>query len=84
MYYCSIYDCVHLCVHIRVYTQVCDHTCTRTRTKFSNLYAVVLATEGGKKTIGIADRTPRETLEKRLEKMQSNARCLAKGSYLMD
>jgi hypothetical protein len=30
-----------------------------------------------------ADRTPRETLEKRLEEMPSNARCFAKGSSVM-
>ena len=30
-----------------------------------------------------ADRTPRETLEKRLEETPSNARCFAQGSSLM-
>jgi hypothetical protein len=35
------------------------------------------------KKIGTADRTPRETLEKRLDKTPSNARCFAQGSSLM-
>ena len=39
--------------------------------------------QGEKKKIGTADRTPRETLEKRLEKTPSNARCFAQGSSLM-
>jgi hypothetical protein len=42
-----------------------------------------IATKGGPIKIGGADRTPRETLEKRLEKTPSNARCFAQGSSLM-
>jgi hypothetical protein len=38
----------------------------------------------GKKTIFCTtDRTPRETLEERLEKTPSNARCFAQGLSLM-
>ena len=33
--------------------------------------------------IGAVDRTPRETLEERLEKTPSNARCFAQDSSLM-
>ena len=40
-------------------------------------------TKGEKVKIGTADRTPRETLEERLEKTPSNARCFAQGSSLM-
>ena len=40
-------------------------------------------TKGEKVKIGPADRTPRETLEQRLEKTPSNARCFAQGSSLM-
>jgi hypothetical protein len=36
-------------------------------------------TKGIKKKIDPADRTPRETLEKRLEETPSNARCFAQG-----
>jgi hypothetical protein len=40
-------------------------------------------TKGEELKIGAADRTPRETLEKRLEETPSNARCFAQGSSLM-
>jgi hypothetical protein len=40
-------------------------------------------TKGDPIKIGPADRTPRETLEKRLEKTPSNARCFAHGSSLL-
>jgi hypothetical protein len=40
-------------------------------------------TKGKKLKIGAADRTPRETLEERLEKTPSNARCFAQGTSLM-
>jgi hypothetical protein len=40
-------------------------------------------TKGEKKQIGATDRTPRETLEGRLDKTPSNARCFAQGSSLM-
>jgi hypothetical protein len=41
------------------------------------------ACKGPKLKIGTADRTPRETLEERLEKTLSNARCFAQGSSLV-
>ena len=40
-------------------------------------------TKGDPMKIGTADRTPRETLEKWLEKTPSNAHCFAQGSSLM-
>jgi hypothetical protein len=40
-------------------------------------------TKGKQLKICTADQTPRETLEKRLEKTPSNARCFAQGSSLM-
>ena len=40
-------------------------------------------TKGGKVKIEHADQTPRETLEERLDKTPSNARCFAQGSSLM-
>ena len=40
-------------------------------------------TKGKLKKIDHADRTPRGTLEKRLEKTPNNARCFAQGSSLM-
>jgi hypothetical protein len=57
-------------------------------------HAVHRSTKGEKKYIGpvdkgaevnfcTADRTPREMLDKRLEKTPSNARCFAKGSSFM-
>ena len=58
-------------------------------TKFSRMTNVhvrltdVLRTKGKKLQIGAADRTPRETLEERLEETPSNARCFAQGSSLM-
>ena len=41
------------------------------------------STKGNEFQIGAADRFSRETLEKRLEKTPSNARCFAQGSSLM-
>ena len=40
-------------------------------------------TKGKQIQIGYVDRISRETLEKRLEKTPSNARCFAQGSSLM-
>ena len=44
---------------------------------------VILSTKGKPEKNDHADRTPRETLEKRLEETPSNARCLAHSSSLM-
>jgi hypothetical protein len=43
----------------------------------------LLSTKGDQLKIGAADRTLRETLEKRLEETPSNARCFGQGSSLM-
>ena len=42
-----------------------------------------MSTKGKQIQIGYVDRFSRETLEKRLEKTPSNARCFAQGSSLM-
>ena len=44
---------------------------------------ILVFTRGVLVKIDPADRTPRETLEERLEKTPSNARCFAQGFYLM-
>jgi hypothetical protein len=46
-------------------------------------YLEVLGTKGETVKVGTTDRTPRETLEERLEKTPSNARCFAQGSSLL-
>ena len=48
-----------------------------------NLDLFGFSTEGKPIQIGYVDRISRETLEKRLEEMPSNARCFAQGSSLM-
>jgi hypothetical protein len=53
---------------------------------YLNLYGINSgdsSTEGDKVKIETADRTPRETLEERLEKTPSNARFFAQGVYLI-
>ena len=59
--------------------------CTRVYTQLFQAVAVLnlVCTKGNELKIGNADRTPRETLEERLEKTPSNARCFAQGSSLM-
>jgi hypothetical protein len=53
------------------------------RARQKNPPALYSYTKGKKVKIDIADRTPRETLEKRLDKTPSSARCFAQGSSLM-
>ena len=58
----------------------------KTNTQFRILTLVdtcLMCTKGGRLKIGLADRTPRETLEERLEKTLSSARCFAQGSSLI-
>jgi hypothetical protein len=46
-------------------------------------YSTDYSTKGEPVKIDTADRTPRETVEERLEKTPSHARCFAHGSSLM-
>jgi hypothetical protein len=78
------YDSTVLSKVLRV--QSPRHTCSLPKTVLKYGQIIVLSygrTKGKKKKIGTADRTPRETLEKRLEKTPSNARCFAHSSSLM-
>ena len=47
---------------------------------YKDLTDTKFSTKGVLIQIGAADRTPRETLEERLEKTPSNAHCFAQGS----
>jgi hypothetical protein len=55
----------------------------RKKTPKSLLQIQKSGSKGDGVKIDRADRTPRETLEERLEETPSNARCFAQGSFLM-